>query len=373
MTKLPLLLTLSGHSSIPTALANAGTPLMWASMFHMVFGNAIIGVGEGLLLARTYSCSKRRCVFILILANYLSAWIGYSLLVAPLVAIPDLSIENIRLWFLLFVFAAFLLTLLIELPFFWMAVRLRKLSFIRVLTATLLIHSVSYSLLFCWSWLVSRTSMMTRLEVVSADELDIPESYDLYFISRDGHHVLRVPLNSLASPEEILPVTAHDRNDRLAARSRDDSGFDLVIHLASDEIEKQEEKLLIESFSDRAPIEPKYSEGYSHHWLGTWSSFGSVPSIASRPEWEFRTGFWAAEGITATMSSSGREVHFSLETPFAAWATRNAVHLEGDFVLFQLGADQVCVLHPGTRKIALVARGKGPIAALSRSPDAPGH
>ena len=30
-----------------SALANAGTPLMWAGMLHLVFGNLVIGLGEG--------------------------------------------------------------------------------------------------------------------------------------------------------------------------------------------------------------------------------------------------------------------------------------------------------------------------------------
>ena len=34
-----------------TALANAGTPLMWAAPIHLILGNAIIGVLEGLTLA----------------------------------------------------------------------------------------------------------------------------------------------------------------------------------------------------------------------------------------------------------------------------------------------------------------------------------
>jgi hypothetical protein len=34
------------------ASANVGTPLMWAGGLHLVFGNALIGLIEGLLLAR---------------------------------------------------------------------------------------------------------------------------------------------------------------------------------------------------------------------------------------------------------------------------------------------------------------------------------
>ena len=47
---MPMILALTILPSM--ASANAGTPLMWASMLHLVFGNAIIGLIEGLILAR---------------------------------------------------------------------------------------------------------------------------------------------------------------------------------------------------------------------------------------------------------------------------------------------------------------------------------
>jgi len=44
---------------LPTvAYADAGTPLMWAGLFHLFIGNAIIGVVEGLILA---ILSNRSC------------------------------------------------------------------------------------------------------------------------------------------------------------------------------------------------------------------------------------------------------------------------------------------------------------------------
>jgi hypothetical protein len=58
------------------ASANAGTPLMWAGMLHLTLGNALIGIGEGLLIARVFQLPKRRCIGWMIAANYLSAWVG---------------------------------------------------------------------------------------------------------------------------------------------------------------------------------------------------------------------------------------------------------------------------------------------------------
>jgi hypothetical protein len=59
-----------------TARADAGTPLMWAGMLHMVFGNAIIGIFEGLILARVFKLKSGKCVLVMICANYFSAWGG---------------------------------------------------------------------------------------------------------------------------------------------------------------------------------------------------------------------------------------------------------------------------------------------------------
>ena len=94
--------------------------------------------------------------------------------------------------------------------------------------------------------------------------------------------------------------------------------------------------------------------------------FGTVPKLgdARSSPWKFWTGAWAAEGLHGTNTRSGRDVTFSLETPFVSWPVRNAVHLPGDLVLLQLGDDQICVYDPEKNRIALLAKGRGPIAVM---------
>jgi len=58
-----------------TLYANAGTLLIWAQMLHLVFGNILIGLIEGLLLSKFYKTSKWKSILIMILANYASAWL----------------------------------------------------------------------------------------------------------------------------------------------------------------------------------------------------------------------------------------------------------------------------------------------------------
>ena len=90
-----------------TAFANAGTPLMWASALHLVFGNAIIGIIEGSLLAGMFKCSKWKSVVVLIVANYASAWVGAYFVAGYLPSLVEMTILNVQYWFLTFVAIAF--------------------------------------------------------------------------------------------------------------------------------------------------------------------------------------------------------------------------------------------------------------------------
>jgi len=346
-----------------TASANAGTLLMWASMLHLVFGNAIIGLIEGLLLGSIFKCSKWKSILTLIVANYASAWAGGFFVSGYLPSVVDITIQNIQYWFLAFVTVAFVITLLIEFSFFWFALRSQDHSLRRTLIATPVIHGISYTLLIGWYWMASGTSVMTKLEVVTAEEMQISEPLTLYYISLKGDRVLRMNLIDSGSIETISEVAAHHRNDRLFVRPRDASGYDLLIFLSSNDRGSESEEKVLEDFAEQAPVEWRISEGHSEEAEGTWFNFGPVPAIGGESDWEFRTGFWPVEGVRGDNEETGESFHFSLELPFAAWPVRNATHITEDYLVTQLGDDQICLLHPASRRIALVVRGKGPIVA----------
>lgn len=349
-----------------TALANAGTPLMWASMLHLIFGNAIIGVIEGSILSRLFKSPKPRSILIAIAANYASAWAGGYFVTSVLPTLPDLTIENLRYWFAVFVAAAFVVTLLIELPFFWLALRSQQRPLRKALVATPLIHGISYTLLLGCYWMMSGTSMMTRLTIVPASELTLPEPYSLYYITPDGAHVARVDLRKPHSQEIISTIRAQHRDDRLFVRQGNDASFDLFARVDSGNRDAEREVLVEDAFANQAILDTRISEGTQEMPSGTWFNFGMVPSFPSNSDWEFRTGFWAIEGIRAKNKISGEGARYSLETPFAAWPVRNAIQLAGDHVIFQLGNDQICLFHPETKKLALMVRGKGPVVATTK-------
>jgi hypothetical protein len=109
-----------------------------------------------------------------------------------------------------------------------------------------------------------------------------------------------------------------------------------------------------------AAVDPRDLEGRDLE--ATWFNFGSAALIQPNLTngWEFKSGFWPATGLTGTERETNRKIRLAWETHFAQWYVRNLIQLPDDKVIFQLGDTQICVLDPQTRRVALLARGRGP-------------
>jgi hypothetical protein len=98
-----------------TLLANAGSPVIWLSLFHLTIANAIIGYIESEILLK-YKIDNK--ILRVIVANYISMFVGYFL-IAPLFLHPKfgrdiLSVESGEIFTAFFV--SFIATLIIEYP-----------------------------------------------------------------------------------------------------------------------------------------------------------------------------------------------------------------------------------------------------------------
>jgi len=339
-------------SPVPV-LANAGTPLMWTGLVHLFIGNAVIGIVEGILLSKFFHTPRSKSINLLVVANYASAWGGMLLILDRLSPIPNITIENIHIWLWLFVTFAFILTLFIEYPFFWFLLRKQQKAVQNALKATIIIHGISYLLLLGLYGLNSQTSMLTQLDVISVKQLQPSEEYVLYFMTSDGQQVIRSNLDG-TSQESIKDVMATDRNGRLCVGKNEAGKFELLVN----------SKAILSDFASVAPT-PEPPEWYNC----APNPFGAVPKLTENTNWEYRTVVWAAGGIMGSNEKENLKIQFSLETPFAFWRVQNATHLAGDFVVFQLGDDQLCILQPQEKRIALIARGKEPVVVKPKLSD----
>jgi hypothetical protein len=214
--------------------------------------------------------------------------------------------------------------------------------------------------IFAWYWAASGTSMMTKLTACSVTELSPPETCALYFLTPDGGQIVRTDL--LGQHWEVVrPVTVGSSDDRLYAREEADGSFSLYLHRTVDDDSKGREELIARRVARKVPVSWDKRVLPDGHVAGTWSNAGPVPSLAAGSSWEDFAGFWPVEGISGENKADGRKFRFSMETPFTYWPVRNATQIKGDMVVFQLAKDQICLLDPETRRIALIARGSGPI------------
>ncbi len=341
-----------------TASANAGTALIWAGVLHMVFGNALIGLLEGGILARLFKLNSTECILVMILANYFSSWAGLFLN-TTITNHLSLNLYNAWFWFWAMVGFAYLTTLILEWPFILFCFRGSPNRFRQSLLGNLIVNSISYVLLFGWYWTASGKGLYHNANIVQPSQMAMPTNGIVVFISATNGDVCSLDL-ATRKCEKTFELVSADKDDRLLVRP---SKFGTN---SWDIIERSKSILVSSNLSVVAKMTWRDSNGGSE--AGTMFDFGEATKLgaAENSDWNFRTGFWPVEGLRGKNSKTGEVIWASLETPFVSWIARAATQLPGDYVVFQLGPDQICMLEISTKKIALLSRGYGPVVILKK-------
>ena len=341
------------------AYANAGTALMWAAIFHLFIGNAIIGIFEGFLIAKVFNLKFGKSIGLLVLANYFSAWIGILVLGPSISGHLHLDLYNIRIWFGILVLVAYVSTIILEWPFIAICFRGTVGWFRNSLWASIIVQTLSYLLLIGWYWMSSGTSLLLNMNIVQPSEMRLPEKVLVYYISaKDGNVYLRHW--SKENDQKVFTLNSSDEKDRLFARAseNDSRQSDIVARLETHDRRKPSLTVVQSSLSDilvRGKGDGKFY-------------FGNIPLLdaSESSAWEVSTRFWSTEGMSGTNRKTGKKFHFALATPFASWSVENAVLLPDNKVLFQLGRDQICLLELNTNRVALIIKGRGPLPVMER-------
>ncbi len=346
-----------------TASANAGTGLMWASLLHLWIGNAIIGSFEGAAMASFVRPQQRRCVPVMIGANYFSAWAGGVGLAPAISGMLDWNLYSAWRHFWMLVVITYLLTLLLEWPFvaacFWRQTNWLK----RSIKALLIVQTVSYLLLFGWYWGASGKSLYTQMNIVPLAEMKRSPDAWLFFISSEDGRAYEMDLGSQAT-RLVGEAVSTNHNDRLLFRLGETNAPYADLCLRRDA--RRDEDAVTESLGVRFSTTNVVVASEHDLRRNVWFDFGSagVLGMATNGGWHFRTGFWPVEGMRASNEKGEGGFRFGWETPFSQWTIRAATHLPGDQVIFQLGENQICILDAPSRKVARITNGRGPAVAL---------
>jgi hypothetical protein len=350
--------------------ANAGTPLMWLGRLHLLFGNAIIGLVEGLVLAVVFRGRPRRMIGFMILANYFSMGVGayalpwrgvpsgstWSTSAVDLYTAPDL-LKRVA-WL------CFAASVVLEWPFCALGLRGTKRWLLKSIPACILAQVVSHAALVPLYRSASALSLYTAVQLDRTLSFARPVDAFVYFIAPEDGDVYRIRPDG-SERTHVLKVGIRDPNARLFVREGSSGGWDLYAAWADD----GDVHRLQENFTTREGLSRGKIDTPSGRESGSWQTFGSAWDLRpdSERRWRVWTGFWPADGLWADNMNTKARYQVGLETPFLAWNSRNASILPGDQVVYQLG-DQIVLLDLNARKIGLITRGRGPLVLLDERP-----
>ncbi len=339
------------------AFGDMGSPLVIARDLHLVFGNLLIGIGEGGLLAMLFRRNILLCMPIMIAANYFSACIGAAIDPDWISRTLQLDLYNARRWFWILVVVTYLLTIVLEWPFVAFCFFRADRWFHKSVVASLIVQSASYVVIFGWYWCASTTSLYQGLTVVQPSQICLPENATVYYIGADDNAAYAV-IPGRSAAKKIDELESVGRAERLFAReSKTSPGhWDLV---ASNDIDERCEGIthiiISDSTSEVAKL-PKSTDS------------GGVLQFAAgnRSDWRFEDTSWA--GIFGENSKDDRSLFLTLDTPFARWFSQSATQLPSGQLVFQLGQNQICIVDPVNGKIAMLGRGRSPLVAIEPAP-----
>lgn len=370
------------------ALANAGTPLLWLSMLHLVLGNAVIGIIEGLIVSKLLKTTKLRSILVMIAANYISAAAGAGCLwLLDLIQIEGLKFfffNHLKFSIGIILSALVILTVFIESPFCYFLDKERPRKWKIALRTSLVVQAVSYALISPLYYVAS-TAMIsppwTTKEVETAKNIN---GYIL-FLDKDGRSLHKVSLKKLQHSERI--------------ENWEKKVFNGYIYVNLDKKLELELKILGSSdnnYGQNLDFNLKHTiplDTLDDSWL---DRFNSNIETQNRPDFEtthvkehFKEcvrdpvdyssgkslweknwiGTWAIEGFRFSLKSNPTEtLGMSVESPPFWWSAACATILPEDQVVMQFGPF-ILFLDLNNHIAYPVGIGRSPVVILQKNND----
>ncbi len=332
------------------ALANMGTPLMWAGAFHLLIGNALIGVIEGQFISRLFGVRRRRAIGLLIAANYFSAWIG-ALAFGESEAFALFGgqlLYRLGSAYAGFIFISFATTILLEWPFVAFALRGQARLIPRSLGASAMAQVVSYALLVPGFYAVSSTSLLGEVTRDPGVVASAGHDGEIYFVGPEGDGVYRCFLDGSAATKVAALPPAMGRALLYPALGDDGKSWDLRVEAREGSSYRGTGDVLLRGIARRPADE------------------SGTQSPVEPAQWRAGPSTWSPpfQGLVASNRVSGEKYRIQLETPLLTWSTRQVNRIPGERVVFQLGSyrrGQIVLLELPTRRLGLVTLGSSPV------------
>lgn len=317
-------------------LANAGTPLLWASFFTLLVGNLLLGNIEAWLLSKFLKRPIKPGL--LIFANYFSMALGYGLLTLANPLLEPVQRDPIRLGlsaFLGLMATAWVLTVLLEWPFVARATE-QKLNRSSLLLS-LKVQSLTYVGMNLVALVLGSVSAITHLHT-DPNLATVPGW--VYTVGHDSTTVYRTRLDG-SKTERIVQINDKEltSSDRVFLRHSPDKNAARLVLTKSD----GKETILQDRVGTSQQIAPNWN---GHVPSGTM--WGSTRSFIKGQR--VSSGAWAYDGLFVNGD------RYALETPFLSVLARSPIVLPDGKVVFQFGK-AVLLLDPVTRATRKITEG----------------
>lgn len=335
--------------------ANYGTPIFFIGALHLLYGNAFIGLFEGLLLNFLFKVKRAwRCIGLMILANYTSTIAGQASLGGlerVLTSFFGLHlIYDLGLFLVICVIAAYLITLIIEWPFCLAAMWAKPRRIASSIRATLLVQGASYVLLFATYWFSSGADLLRMNRDPSL--LASAGTNAVVFFVADDNSVHRVNL---------------DGSDDRRLSEPDDKPFGLYLA----ELENQPVYRLKSRYSNSPKVFAEIpADGFPPQCDRDFTDFrhkGSMGALNFTPP---ENRVWDVRACLDRINVQNLQTHemyfIRHDTPFTIMlsggvSVRNVTVLPDGKVVFEV-SPCILLLEPSSRRIAVIAQGHSPVA-----------
>jgi hypothetical protein len=396
-------------STYSPCFADSGTPLVLGTWFHLYVGNAIIGWLEAVLIARFFKVKFWRTLWLMVIANYVSGFVGLVCIPQLATALFDLNQGLSHLYILPTVFwtllaLLFVMTVFIEWTFVFFAFPSGNSRLRRSFWASLLAQTCSYLLLLPLYAMVSDTSLMSGIKLTQSLDFSKNKNAYVYFVGNEDNSLYKVKLDG--SKSERLPQKIDPKMDGGLCIDLDNGNWLICAH-ARDRYEWWQRKQFQPLLRIRNPSATRLDE-YDIYRIGTSTSDGVKKSVGEwtngvagfpdpaavyvgmkpQPPWHIWFNSMGLVSLPEGIKIKPADAHdkasyawdsrewstLGFETPLLNLWCQHVILLPDDQLVFELGRQwpkgEIVLYDLHSKQLAPVAAGRSPIVLLDGATEA---
>lgn len=343
------------------ALADMGTPVILKGFVHLLFGNLLIGILEGLLIVFLFNTERKRTIRIMILANYATMLTGVIILSYAGGLLHDhifwkATIYNAREYVAGFFVVTFLITIILEWPFCYWALRGKDKQGQRSLYASIAAQTASYAILIPFYIFGGGTSLYgANISIEPSSYFASDKNAYIYFVSLDDKKLCRINLDGKNLSEVNIPHFSNSKVKLSFKLTADGKYLNLYVN----------DTLLKVNAIPKIVEKPR--ELSSIDWTGSFSRYG--PAADLRPEGQRdldveTMSFYGYKGLRVKNKKSGEVLNIGYNELPVTFHAVNATVLPNNQVVFQFG-EQIILLDVHAKKLGLITMGHSPVVILN--------